>query len=713
VTPEQFKKFLEVMEGKAGASSGRSRATGGAAVNAEKPEQVEAEINRQTEAYEKQTEVIEKLEKQYSSLSQGITKKYELEEAKAIRDHSVALKQLALDLKNGRKTQEEYNTAVANSTEKMEAAREAAAGQKGMSDALTRVMTSATGLTLKSGSLTEKMVNLGNQLNKGASQGGSMKTAMVDMGKSMGKAGILKVFELLGAAFAAFAKLTTEFIFGQDKAISAFRKATGAGKEYNLQIAAISPTLRQSGVDVGEYGQAFTELYTSFSGFTELSKNEQTTIAETTSLLAEMGVSTADSAKIMDQMTRSLGMSAPAAKNVLLDLAGTAESIGVPMGKMARDFQGAFSELSKYGKGATGVFKDLAIQSKKTGIEVNRLMSITKQYDTFEGAATAVGKLNAILGGPYLNSIDMLNATESERIENIRKTLDLSGQQFEAMNRFEKMAIADALGMSVDEASRIFEMSSTEMQLHALEQEELADKAKSMQEMSDQIKNAFSALAMDMRPIVEDILIPMIESFSTFVSGWGKASTGASAFGTTMKYVSTIMAGMLIPLAGLIAVASGGTLIPISLALLGAAGVSLGIGFGAGKFVENKMDDAAGRQAARGDTDTDSEDLSGYASGGTVRGSASAWRARSSTPGIPINMNELGKEGAIVPDGTYIATASDMKNSIQASQLVVAELKGLRADLASRKDEPAKLVMADGAEFAMWVLNNVGLTPFG
>ena len=194
---EQFKQLLEALKG---VSSGGRRPTGPRVERDEREgadnKAITEEIERQNKAYEEQEEIIKKLEKEYSNLTQGITRKYKLEEAKAIRDHSAALKQLAIDLENGTKNQEQYNTAVDEATEKMEAAREAAAGQKGMSDALTRVATSATGLTLKSGSLTEKMVNLGNQLNAGAAKGGSMKVAMGDMMKSMGKAGALKAVEL-------------------------------------------------------------------------------------------------------------------------------------------------------------------------------------------------------------------------------------------------------------------------------------------------------------------------------------------------------------------------------------------------------------------------------------------------------------------------------------------------------------------------------------
>ncbi len=715
MTEEQFKQLLEALKG---VSSGGRRPTGPRVERDDREgaenKAITDEIERQNEAYKEQEEIIKKLEKEYSNLTQGITRKYKLEEAKAIRDHSAAMKQLAIDLENGTKSQEQYNDAVEESTEKMEAAREAAAGQKGMSDALTRVGTSATGLTLKSGSLTEKMVNLGNQLNKGASQGGSMKTAMVDMSKSMGKAGVLKAVEMVSGAFTAFAKITTEFLFSQDKAVSAFRQATGAGKEYNLQIAAVSVASRKAGITAADQGKAFEELYTSMSSFTELSKSEQSDLAETTSLLGKMGISSSTTAKIFDQMTRTLGKSATGAKNVILDLAGAAKSIGVPMGKMTQDFAAAFGELSKFGDNAMEVFKDLSVQSKKTGIEVSRLMSITKQFDTFDGAATAVGKLNAILGGPYLNSIDMVNSKENERIENIRTALQLSGQQFEALNRFEKMAIADALKMSVEETGRLMKMSTAEMELQALEAAEVAEQAAAMQDIMTRIKAEFSALALDLYPVFQDVIGPAIEKFGDFISAFAKVTGGLSAWQATFAAVSSMLMGMVLPLAALAATFGGPVGWGIAAALIG--GTLIG-GYKAANAVTDTYDEVQTERATN-----KAKRTKGKSDGGLVGDMYSMYRdnavmdymfgSRPQSPGNHVNMNEFGKEGAILPDGTYVATATDMKDSIAGMKLVVQEIAGLRADLKRASGQSVQLMVEDGREFAAHIVNSAGLSPF-
>ena len=715
MTDDQFEKFLKVMQGEGGASSGPRRSRVQRAPEGEEQTELINEIESETKAYQEQEEVIKKLEKQYSSLSQGITKKYKLEEAKATRDHSGALIQLARDLKNATISQVDYNIAVENAGKKMKEAKEAAAGQAGMSDALAKVGQSALGLNIKTGSLTGKMVDLGQQLKAGIAAGGTMKQGMIDMGKSMGKAGALKAIQLLESGFKAFAKLTTDFLLGQDKAVSAFRQATGAGKEYNLQIAAVSVASRKAGITAADQGKAFTELYTSMSSFTELNKGEQNNLVETTNLLGKMGVAAGDQSKILDQMTRTLGKSSQGALNVLLDLAGSAQSIGVPVGKMTKDFAAAFGELSKFGDSAIDVFKDLSVQSKKTGIEVSRLMAITKKFDTFEGAATAVGKLNAILGGPYLNSIDMLNASESERIEQIRTTLQLSGQQFEALNRFEKMAIADALGMSVEETGRLMKMSTAEMQMQALEAAEVAEQAAAMQDIMTRIKAEFSALALDLYPVFQDVIGPAIEDFGAFLGMFAKVTSGLGTWGATFTAVSTILAGMLVPLAALVATFGGPPGWALATMMIGGAiGLSALGGSAAATYATGVQDEVHAERAANKAKRTGKK--KGMSDGGfglqSVQAADYIFASEAYGPSVRVNMNEFGKEGAILPDGTYVATATDMKDSIAASQLVARELAGLRADIQKAAGRPVHLMVEDGREFASHIVNNAGLTPF-
>ena len=59
-------------------------------------------------------------------------------------------------------------------------------------------------------------------------------------------------------------------------------------------------------------------------------------------------------------------------------------------------------------------FSRLWSAAKATGIETQRLLDITGKFDTFEGAAEAAGKLNAVLGGGVIDTNALLMADHDE-----------------------------------------------------------------------------------------------------------------------------------------------------------------------------------------------------------------------------------------------------------------------------------------------------------
>ena len=92
------------------------------------------------------------------------------------------------------------------------------------------------------------------------------------------------------------------------------------------------------------------------------------------------------------------------------------QQIGITASQMSRDFAPALKVAIYYTGRETEVLNGLMRQAKATGLEMNKLLSVVAQYDTFEGAGQAVGRLNAILGGPYLNAIQMVYATEDQSL---------------------------------------------------------------------------------------------------------------------------------------------------------------------------------------------------------------------------------------------------------------------------------------------------------
>lgn len=683
------------------------------------------DIEAAEERLRKYTEAIKEADASFGSLTETIRNDYiraelELQQAtesrrleilKEIEEQEEANKRMAVwiqglkdagsehaaeqaTLEAGTAALENYKKELDELTESADEARRALGAEEGLSEEVARLGQQMLGTGMKSGGLMEKMGNLGKKFGDVAAEGGDMSAALAKGFKSIGVSILLKPIDMMIEA-------TVNLVKAQDAAISNFRKATGAGKEYNLEMTALERQTFMQGVTVTDVGKAYEEMYSSFSAFTELTAAQRMQLGKTATQLEKLGVSMSTQSEIMDQMTRALGKNADQTNDVLLRLAGTAKSIGVPMGKMAQDFKGAFTDLAKYGDGAIDVFEGLAKQAKKTGIEVSALIGIAKQFDTFDGAATSVGKLNAILGGPYLNSIDMLNATEEERIDLLKKSVDASGVQFDAMNRFEKQAIASALGMNVEDAARIMKMSTAEMELQALEQEQLAEQARNTQELMDQLKSSLLGLATDFRPFMEGVITPLVKMLGKFGEWFGSIESGMGRFITVGMMAAGVAAMIMAPFTG------GATL-----AMYVAGAAMLGGIFGA-------MTTTSGAALKEGTAPAGpAEDLEGFHMGGTVYG----LNKRSARA---IRMNEGGAgETAIVPVGTYIANAGDTKEMITGMQAMTS-----RADETNRLlrqlveggangNKKVILQIENGKEFSATVVKN-GLTnsdvvtPFG
>lgn len=310
----------------------------------------------------------------------------------------------------------------------------------------------------------------------------------------------------------------------QDQAVTSFNKLTGTTGEYTGMITEVAQTNKQFGVSMAEAGAAAGALYTSMSSFSELNKTAKEDILKTTVQLEALGVSSGTTAKNMEIATRSLGMTGIQAKNLQMELFHTAASLGLPPAAVAEGFASAAPQLAKHGSKMVDVFKDLTKASKETGVSTDKLISLTAKFDTFGGAADAAGKLNAVLGGDLLNSMDLLMADEAERIKLLQDTIDNSGKAFHEMNKFEKQAVASAAGITdMTEATAIFNPQMIGM---TKAQKDAAERAKAVTTVSKKFQAVLESLAVVVTPLIEIVhsfmnsLLELHDATSTTIGGF-------------------------------------------------------------------------------------------------------------------------------------------------------------------------------------------------
>lgn len=321
----------------------------------------------------------------------------------------------------------------------------------------------------------------------------------------------MKIQEMTIGAFVAY-----------DQASVSIAKIAGYNKELLGVLNDTSRGATAYGISFEQAGRAVEGLYSNLNTFTNLNSIAQQQLTISVAKLDRLGISSQESAKQIGTLTQIMGMSEVQAGRTSEELAGLALAIGKSPQQVAQDFAGASNQLAAYGNNMVNVFKDLEIQSKATGVAVNDLISIAEKFQTFEGAAQAAGKLNAALGGGFINSMELLEASAenpAKAIDLLRTRLDDAGLSFNQMSFYEQKMIADAAGFkSIEEASRVLSMSNAEAEKAARISAERADEQKLL---DDAIKKSIP-IQEKLQMIAANFAIvmgPVVDKISMFLSG--------------------------------------------------------------------------------------------------------------------------------------------------------------------------------------------------
>lgn len=285
--------------------------------------------------------------------------------------------------------------------------------------------------------------------------------------------------------------------------------ATGYGDKFNKQITTMGAKGNMAGIGFAESATALKTLTTTLSSFNPEAAETNAHVGMTVARLSKLGVTAATSAGVMDVLQRSMGISAEAAADMTAEIATMGKEVGITTTKMMADFKAAQGRLAAFGREGTQVFKELAAQAKATGMEMSKLTEISKTYDTFDAAADSIGKMNAVLG-TQLSTLEMLEATDSERIMMIQQQVKMSVGNFDSLDRYTKMYIAQSMGVSdVAEAQRLLNMSTAEyqktmngQQKSADIQKELATATEELVPMMQQLKLAGTQVLLVFKPMI-------------------------------------------------------------------------------------------------------------------------------------------------------------------------------------------------------------------
>jgi hypothetical protein len=362
--------------------------------------------------------------------------------------------------------------------------------------------------------------------------------------------------KLLGGVLLGLMDTMFSFTLQVDQAAADLMKTTGASRQFSEAIFDSTQELSRYGVTAKELGEVTASLYNNFTDFTFATIDQRKHLANTGSLLKKLGVGAEDFAKGLQVSTKAFGLSADAAGQTAIELESLARTIGITPKQMATDFASAGKGIAKLGHDGVRAFKDLAIASKTTGLEIRKILAITDKFDTFEGAAEQAGKLNAALGGNFVNAMDLMMATDPvERFEMIRDSILDTGLTFDNMSYYQRKFYTDALGLG-DVSDLALTLSGDMSRLEGATQKttaeytEMADRAKEVQSVQEEFKAIMMSLIPVFKPLIESLkqmakdfeqnkdaiggLIDFVELlaslFVLLLENWGKVALAFGAF---------------------------------------------------------------------------------------------------------------------------------------------------------------------------------------
>ena len=407
------------------------------------------------------------------------------------------------------------------------------------------------------GGQVKKLMNLQTKipgiLNKVADNIGSIVSSGSTLGKVLGRFGAQGAVKGLSTVISSMAITTMATIAGITlfigKIISMALEvnnlskelgaATGFGDQFNEEITRMGVQGNLAGIGFKESADALKALTQGLSSFNPKAEKTNEYMGMTAARLEKLGVSAASSVKSMEHMQRSMGMTGKQAADTTAQLARMGKEIGITGTKMIEDFNSASGRLAIYGKNNIKVFKELAAAAKASGIEMQTLLGITEKFDKFDSAADSAAKLNAVLG-TQLSTLEMMQATDSERILMLKQQVQMSVGNFDSLDKYTKQYIAQAMGVKdVAEAQKLLNMSMAEYQQYEKGQQQQADIQKELAEATEklvpvmtQLKLAFAQFFLAFAPIIKG-LATFLSKISPFIVMFGKA-LGIVAYGITI-----------------------------------------------------------------------------------------------------------------------------------------------------------------------------------
>jgi hypothetical protein len=365
------------------------------------------------------------------------------------------------------------------------------------------------GLTLKENAIGKVIADIGANGVKNSNFFKGFKANI--SGTSVALAGLNLVAK--GVSFAlegvfSYLKKSFDLALEYDDAFTKFTRTTGTfGTGTKQALYDVAYELREFGITAQDVTESYGSLIEANTKF--LDSADTSFLANQVARYKFLGVSVQTTSKQLSMLQNVYGKTEEEAAlfqqsvfNYGRQLKLSNQQTGVAID--------SFEELGSALGDRTGKeFSKMLKVFKSTNLEMAKLVQLAGKFDTFESAADTVGRLNSLLGGPYLNAIQMIeNVNPADRIMAVQKALVQAGKSFETMEYYERKSIASALGMETRDLALL--MAGRQDLIEGFNFEETtgdiinsAEQMRKLMSISEKLKTIFISLLMPLEPLVD------------------------------------------------------------------------------------------------------------------------------------------------------------------------------------------------------------------
>lgn len=239
-------------------------------------------------------------------------------------------------------------------------------------------------------------------------------------------------------------------------------RSVHASGEFAMQLGAMSEnmeSLQKEGQELEGTMRALTgeglgvgkrELAEAAKGFGFLDDKFKDLRQQSVLLGREFGIGSAAAGQLTRQFYLAGDSSKDLSKNYQ-DISDAANKAGVPVADFSKEILASSNFMASFGRKSRQVFLDSAKYAMRYGLSLKSLEGFTDLTDTFEGAANAAAKMNAIFG-TSVNGLELMMENDpSKRLEMVRKALIGQGKSWDNLSRQERKFLAQTVNVSEEE----------------------------------------------------------------------------------------------------------------------------------------------------------------------------------------------------------------------------------------------------------------------